>query len=69
MDVDELEQLLEEKGLRMCHQALGEDTVLKANRFLGTGKRAVLTSTRAMALAREKYKQDRRRRIGKELLV
>ena len=53
----------------MCHQVLGEDTVFMANRCLDTAKGAVLTSARAMALAREKYKQDRRRRTEKELQV
>ena len=69
MEVDELKQLFEEKRHTMCHYVLGEDTVLMGNGFLGTAKGAVLTSMRAMALAREKYKQDRSRRIEKELQV
>ena len=69
MEVDELEQLFEEKRLRMCDQVLGEDTVLMENGFLDTAKGAVLTSTRAMDSEHEKYKQDRRRRIEKKSQV
>lgn len=67
MTIDELEKLYEDKRLKMCHWVLGEDTVTTSNGLLDTAKRAVLTFARPLELAREKYNEDKRRRIEKEL--
>ena len=67
VSVSELERLLELKRAEMRHAVLGEDATITDCGFIDTSKGAVLTSERALYLAKGKMKSDASRRLQREL--
>ena len=67
VSVSELERLLELKLTEMHHAVLGEDGTITDCGFIDTSKGAVLTSERALYLAKGKMKSDAANRLQREL--
>ena len=66
MTVAEMESLFEEKRVQMRHAILGEDAKVSASGFIDTTRGAVLTSDRALALARDKLATDLSKKADKD---